>query len=144
MGTKHSCSFHLWCIHILENFSIHYILRKNTDIKIISFRQQMLQKCTLFFCCEVQLITVLLLICDSYMSWNTTLTFLKIVVKFSIFWFLLVFTKVYIFVKQKVWTLWLQRSINRKLYGSIKKRKFAIKMFFQIMLNEILKSCEQW
>ena len=39
-----------------------------------------------FFCsCELQLITVLLLICDSYLNWSTRLISLKMCVEFSIF-----------------------------------------------------------
>ena len=38
-----------------------------------------------FFFCALQLITVLLLICDSYMSCSTRLAFLKLSVRFSIF-----------------------------------------------------------
>ena len=43
------------------------------------------KKCTLFFFRELQLISVLLLICDSYMSWSTSLVSLKLWVGFSIF-----------------------------------------------------------
>ena len=40
-----------------------------TDVKKISFGQNKpYQKCPVFFFFELQLITVLLLICDSYMS----------------------------------------------------------------------------
>ena len=38
-----------------------------------------------FFFRELQLITVLLLICDSYMSWSTSFVSLKLRVGFSIF-----------------------------------------------------------
>ena len=39
-----------------------------------------------FFCsCELQLITVLLLICDSYLNWSTRLISLKMCLEFSIF-----------------------------------------------------------
>ena len=91
----------------LKTFQYTIYWEKTQILKKFASDNKCYKKCTLFFCCKLQLITVLLLICDSYMSWNTTLIFLKIVVGFSIFWFLLVFIKVYIFVKQKVWTLWL-------------------------------------
>ena len=42
-------------------------------------------KNALFFFCELQLITVLLLICNYYMSWNTKFVSLKLCVGFSIF-----------------------------------------------------------
>ena len=38
-----------------------------------------------FFFRELQLITVLLLICDSYMSWSKKFVSLKLCVRFSIF-----------------------------------------------------------
>ena len=55
-----------------------------------------------FFFRELQLITVLLLIRDSYMSWSTSFDSLKVCVGVSIFdflSFLLIF-----FVQQKTWT----------------------------------------
>ena len=67
-------------------------------------------KNALFFIREHQLITVLLLICDSYMSWGTRFASLKLRVVFSIFdsvSFLLKF----VFVQQNAWTLWLQKII---------------------------------
>ena len=57
-----------------------------------------------FFFSELQLITVLLLIYDSFMSWRTV-SFKEVGVGFSIFdsvSFLLKF----IFVQQNAWTLW--------------------------------------
>ena len=44
-----------------------------------------IQKMPSFFFRELQLSTVLLLICDSYMSWSTRLVSIKLCVKFSIF-----------------------------------------------------------
>ena len=52
-----------------------------------------------FFFRELQLITVLLLICDSYMIWSTKFASLKLCVGFSIFDF-----PVYIFAQQNAWT----------------------------------------
>ena len=55
-----------------------------------------------FFFRELQLITVLLLIRDSYMSWSTSFDSLKVCVGVSVFdflSFLLIF-----FVQQKTWT----------------------------------------
>ena len=55
-------------------------------LKKISFGQnKRYKKCTLFFFRELQLISVLLLICDSYISWSTSLVSLKLWVGFSIF-----------------------------------------------------------
>ena len=76
---------------------------KIKHVKKISFRQnRWSKKIPSFFCHELQLITVLLLICDSYMSWSTRFVSLKLCV-----WFCFTFNKVYIFVQQNAWTLWL-------------------------------------
>ena len=73
-------------IHILKVYSKHYTLRWNTDVKNVSFGQnKRYQKYPLFFFRELQLITFLLLICDSYMNWSTKFVSLKLCVGFSIF-----------------------------------------------------------
>ena len=73
------------CIQYVE-INIMYTLRQKVNVKKISFGQnKRYKKCTLFFFRELQLISVLLLICDSYMSWSTSLVFLKLWVGFSIF-----------------------------------------------------------
>ena len=54
----------------------------------------------LFFFRKLQLITVLLLICDSYTSWSTSFVSLKLCVGFFIFNFFL-FSKVYISFNKK-------------------------------------------
>ena len=69
--------------------------------------KQAVQKMLSFFFRELQLITVLLLICDSYMSWSPRFVSLKICVEFSIFWSRFVFIKVDIFVQQNAWAPWL-------------------------------------
>ena len=56
-----------------------------------------------FFFRELQLITVLLLICDSYMSWSTKVRPSKTVCGIFRFSFRFVFIKVYIFVSQNAW-----------------------------------------
>ena len=64
-----------------------------------------------FFFRELQLITVLLLICNSYTSWGTWFISLKLCLVFFIFdsvYFLLKF----IFLLY-IWTLWLQNVIIR-------------------------------
>ena len=53
-----------------------------------------------FFFRELQLITALFLICDSYMSWTTRFVSLKLCVEFSILDFVFVFIKVYIYVQE--------------------------------------------
>ena len=59
----------------------------------------------LFFFRDLQLITVLLLIRDSYMSGIIRLS--KTVCGIFHFRFRFVFIKVYTFVQQNAWTLWL-------------------------------------
>ena len=59
-----------------------------------------------FFFREFQLITVLLLICDTYMNWNTSFVSLKLCGIFH-FQLRLVFIKVYIFAQQNARTLFL-------------------------------------
>ena len=54
---------------------------------------------------ELQLIIVLLLICDSYMSWSTRFVSPKLSGIFH-FWLLFIFIKDYIFVQQNAWILW--------------------------------------
>ena len=73
-------------MYILKVYSIHYTLRWNTNVKKIPPEKiNSTKKCFLFFFRELQLITVLLLICDSYMSWSTRFVSLKRCVGFSIF-----------------------------------------------------------
>ena len=93
-------------------YSIHYTLRQKTNVKR-NFLQTnyTVQKCLLFFC-ELQLITVLLLICDSSMSWSTRFVSLNLCVAFSIFnsvWFLWKF--IFLFNKMYGYFLWLQNFI---------------------------------
>ena len=64
----------------------------------------MVQKMPSFFIRELQLITVLLLISNSYISLSTTFISLKLCVIFH-FRFRFVFIKFYIFVQQNAWTL---------------------------------------
>ena len=81
-------------------------------LKEISFRQIIRYKNAFFFFCELQLITVLLLICDSYMSWSTRFVSLNLCVAFSIFnsvWFLWKF--IFLFNKMYGYFLWLQNFI---------------------------------
>ena len=56
-----------------------------------------------FFFGELQLITVLLLICDSYMSWIIRLS--KTVCRIFHFRFRFIFIKIYIFVQQNAWII---------------------------------------
>ena len=91
-------------------------------------------KTTLFFFCELQLITVLLLICNSYMSWSRRSVSLKLCLGFSILDSILFFIKVCIFVQQNAWTLWLYIV---KIPSKIKTRPSLLHFLFNV--TEILK-----
>ena len=69
------------CIQYTIHWDNTQILKKFPSDKI----NTMVQKMPSFFFYKFQLITVLLLICDSYMSWSTRLVSLKLCVRFSIF-----------------------------------------------------------
>ena len=94
-------------MYILKVYQIHYTLRWNTNLKEIPMGQKKRYKKYPFFFCELQLITVLLLICNSYINWYTRFVSLKLRVGFSIFdsIFFFFFVKVYIFVQPNSWTL---------------------------------------
>ena len=67
-------------------YSIHHALGKNTNLKKLGLRiKYAVQKIPSFFFRELQLITVLLLIWHSYMSWSTRFVSLKLGLGFSIF-----------------------------------------------------------
>ena len=73
-------------IYIMKFYSMHYTLRWNTNInKNFLWTKWTLQKMHSFFFCELQLIIVLLLIHDSYTSWNTRFISLKNCVGLPIF-----------------------------------------------------------
>ena len=74
----------------------------NTLKKIPSNRKNVTKKCTLFFSNS----PALLLFDNSYMSWRTRFVFLKVYGGFSIFDFVSFLLK-FVFVRQKVWSLWL-------------------------------------
>ena len=88
------------CIQYTINWDKTQILKEIASDKINGTKKSS------FFFCELQLIKVLLLICDSYMSWSTGLVSLKVCGIFH-FQIVSVFIKVYIFFQQNTWTLWL-------------------------------------
>ena len=65
-------------------YSIHWDKTQMLIKKILRANEKV-QKMPSFFFRELQLITVLLLICDSYTSWSTKFVSLKLCVGFSIF-----------------------------------------------------------
>ena len=75
----------LFDIYILKAYSIHYTYRENTNVKKISSDKINLTKTPSFLFRELQLITVLLLICDFYTNQNARFISLKPYVRFSIF-----------------------------------------------------------
>ena len=99
----------VWIFRKYIQYTMHWV--KVQIFKKISLTKSTIQKIPSFFFRELQLITVLLLICDSYMSCSTRFVSLKLRVGFSIFHFHFGFIKVYIFAQQNAWTLWLQNII---------------------------------
>ena len=55
-------------MYIVKVYSIHYTLRQNTNVEIVPQDKINVTKNAIFILHELQLIKVLLLICDSYMS----------------------------------------------------------------------------
>ena len=85
-----------------------YTLRLNTNVKkISSVRNKCYKKCPFFFFRELQFITVLFLIYDSYMSWSTRFVS-ETVCGILHFLFRFVFIKVYIFGRQNAYSLTLK------------------------------------
>ena len=147
MGTKHFCPSHLWfkSIYILKSFQFTIYWEKTQILKIFPSDIRYYKKYIVFFSCELQLITVLLLICDSYMSWSTRfISSLKICLGFSIFDSVLFLPKFIFFVNSKKHILFDFKGASTKNCESVKKQKFVMKMFSQIMQNEVLKSFENW
>ena len=95
----------IWIFWKCIQYSIHWdktqILKKFPLDKING------TKMPSFFFRELELITALLLICDSYMSWKHKVCLSKTVCGIFHFRFRFVFIKVYIFFQQNTWTLWL-------------------------------------
>ena len=55
-------------VYVLKVYSIHYTMRQNTNVKKIPLVKINGTKNVFVFFCQLELITVLLLICDSDMS----------------------------------------------------------------------------
>ena len=87
-------------------FNTLYIEIKHKSWKNALRTKLTVQKMPSLFFPELQLITVLLLICDFSMGWGARFVSLKLCGIFH-FRFSFVFVKVYIFVEQNAWTLWL-------------------------------------
>ena len=100
-----------WCflicksMYILKAYSVHYTLRQNINFTNTP-SDKMVQKMHPFSFDELQLIKVLILICNFYMSWSTRFVSVKLCVGFSIF-DSVSFLLVCIFVQQNAWTPWL-------------------------------------
>ena len=94
-----------------------------------------LQKMHSFFFFQLQLITVLHLICCLYTSWSTTFISLKVCVTFSIFnsTFIFVFIKAYSFVQQKDHNS-VQNKKSIKSNHSFAHRPLTFKMQPEVMI----------
>ena len=94
----------------------------------------MLQKLHSLFCHELQLITILILICDSYMIWSK-------VIHISLcgiphFWFRPVFK--FIFLFNKIYGLRDFMEASTKKCETVKKYKSMMKILFHTILNKVL------
>ena len=134
------CPSHLWCksLYILKIFSVW---EKNTNINKIFLQTINVKKIHSFFLLRASThpsFTFNLW----FMSWSTRfVTSLKICVGFPIFDSVLFLLK-FIFLFSKKYGLFDFKGASKKNCESVKKGKFVMKIFFQIMLNEVLKSCE--
>ena len=112
--------------------SIHYILRKKTQIynkKFLSDKLSVTKSTLFFFSRELQLITFLLLICDSCMSWSTCfITSLKVCEWFSTFDFVLFLLK-FIFLFDKKYGLLDLRKHQQKTANLLKRENLWRKSF---------------
>ena len=82
-------------------------------------------------------ITVLLLICGSYMRWSTRFVSLKSMYGIIHFQFHLIFIKVHIFVQQKAWTLWPYNPCNSDFFASARKCQSKIG-FYQFVSTKMI------
>ena len=129
-------------------YSIHWdkwqMLRKFLSEE--TFGKNMLS----FYLRDLQLITVLHLICDSYMSWSTRFVSLKLCVGFSILDSASFSSiTVYIFVQQITWTLWLENvKIPFKTFAHVKNFLPHYLFFKPQILQKQSKSgniyCQMW
>ena len=99
------CIFWKWkCIQYTINWYKTQMLKK---FLLDKKKKKKVQNSPSFLFPELQLVTVLLLIYDFHMSWSTRFLSLKLCVGISIFDSVLFLLKVFIFVEQNAWTLWL-------------------------------------
>ena len=97
-----------------------------------------------FFFCELQLIIVLLLICDSSMSWSTRFVSLKLCVGFSIFdsvSFLLKF--IFLFNKKK----WKRQNSIKNQNNRKATQIFALRLLIFKLQEKVWKfsdNCVSW
>ena len=101
---------------------IKYIETKHICSKNFLWTKSTVQKMPSFFSHDLQVITVLLLIFDFYMSWKTSFFFLKLYVKFSIFDCVSFLSKFLFFSVKCMESLILKRQNNRKAIHSFTPR----------------------
>ena len=131
-------------IFVLKVYSIHYILRKNTNDQKNYRQNKCYIKCTLFCSQAPTHHSFFFNLWFLYQLKNKVHYFSESLGGIFHFWFSLVFTKVYIFIQQKVWTLWTLNGASTRNCESVEKEKFVMKIFFQAILNKVLKSFQKW
>ena len=115
-----------------------YIEKKANIVKIVLVQKKLYKKLSFFFFRELQLITVLLLIINFYMS--RRFVSLKVGVVLSNFWFRFVFIKVYIFAQQNARTLWIYVIIPFKIKIIENPHTILLQnLWFFKMQNKVLK-----
>ena len=101
------CFVCLFCFFYIKVYLFWKFVQCTTDktqiFRKICFGQN--KRCKNALSRELQIITILLLIRDSFMSWSTRLFSRKALCGIYHFRISFVFIKVYIFVQQKAWTL---------------------------------------
>ena len=138
-------------IYISKVYSIHYThWDKKRNVKKNSLGDNnRYKKCILLFLLELQLITALLLIRDSYISWSTKFVSLKVFGGFSIFDSVSFLIKVYISVqKNALFSLTVRRHNSFQNWNNRKTpHAFVIRSLIFKLQQKVLKSnyiCVGW
>ena len=124
-------------VYLFLKFIQYTIYWEKTNNKRFSFRLTKCYKNKLFFLSRDQCIRVFIVVYDFCMSWSTRfITSIKVCVGFSIFDFILFLLKFLFSNSRKLWLCDFKEA-STKNCESVKKCKFLMKIFFQIILNKV-------